>query len=214
MSGRNDKKAPSKHEYYLTILGTYVAIFGTIVGVIFTRSQLRIAQSGEERARRAEPLAYTLEAIDTHYQYEIQQGERTLSVSDPSLRLQVTHGSLHAITVLSFDGSAFYELSELPIQEEWKDCVVDIAVPAHAVITEGDLVYDYFFLYLEPSEGHRRLDLICKTVSLDTQEVRSSIFHPIALVQLDYLPEGPQREMLTAYSALYEKLRDLDLIAA
>lgn len=139
--------------------------------------------------------------------------DQVVSAPAPSLRLQVTHGCLQSITAISFDGTAFYELSELPVQEEWGNYTVDITVPPHAAIAEDGLVYDYFFLYLEPIEGQSQLDLICTTISLDTQEVRSSVFHPIALVQTGFLPDAPRREMLSAYYTLYEKLEELKLLA-
>ena len=63
-------------------------------------------------------------------------------------------------------------------------------------------------------EGEGRLDLICNTISLETQEVQSRVYHPISLIQLDYLPEGPVREMLSAYAVLQERLGDLGLISA
>ena len=47
-----------------------------------------------------------------------------------------------------------------------------------------------------------------------TQEVQSRVYHPISLIQLDYLPEGPVREMLSAYAVLQERLGDLGLISA
>lgn len=78
----------------------------------------------------------------------------------------------------------------------------------------GGLIHDYFFLFLEPTEGEGRLDLICNTISLETQEVQSRVYHPISLIQLDYLPEGPVREMLSAYAVLQERLGDLGLISA
>ena len=51
-------------------------------------------------------------------------------------------------------------------------------------------------------------------VTLETQEVQSRVYHPISLIQLDYLPEGPVREMLSAYAVLQERLGDLGLISA
>ena len=69
-------------------------------------------------------------------------------------------------------------------------------------------------LFREPTEGEGRLDLICNTISLETQEVQSRVYHPISLIQLDYLPEGPVREMLSAYAVLQERLGDLGLISA
>lgn len=213
MSGRNDGRGAS-HKSCLAVWGAYVTILGTVMSLVFTWCQLRIAREGEERARRTEPLAYTLEAIDTHYEYEIRQGERAVSVPAPSLRLRVTHGSLHAITVISFDGTAFYELSELPVRDGWENCTVDITVPPHTAAAEGDLVYDYFFLYLEPSEGPCRLDLICSTVSMDTREVESGVFHPAALAQTEFLPDGIRREMFLAYRVLYKSMQELELFAA
>ena len=182
-------------------------------GLLLTWSQLRIAENGEERARRAEPLAYTLETVDSKYLYEIRTEQEELSIPAPSLRLEVTHGSLHTLTAILFDGTEFQEIAVLPIQDSWTGAAVDITMPAGAAIRDGDLVYDYFFLFLEPAEGENRLDLVCSTISLDTCQVETSVYRPIALAQLDTLPEGPQREMLSAYSALRAELAALGLLA-
>ena len=194
-------------------LGTYVTVLGTVLGLLLTWSQLRIAENGEERARRAEPLAYTLETVDSKYLYEIRTEQEELSIPAPSLRLEVTHGSLHTLTAILFDGTEFQEIAVLPIQDSWTGAAVDITMPAGAAIRDGDLVYDYFFLFLEPTEGENRLDLVCSTISLDTCQVETSVYRPIALAQLDTLPEGPQREMLSAYSALRAELAALGLLA-
>ena len=208
----SDSRAASKHRTYITILETYVAILGTILGLVFTWSQLRISQNEDDRSRRAEPLSYTLEAVNTHYQYDIQQEGVAMSIPAPSLRLHVTHGSLSSITAISFDGSAFHELSDLPILDRWEGCTVDVTMPAESLIVNGNLVYDYFFLFLQPTEGENQLDLICNTISLDTQEVQTSIFHPIALAQLSYLADSPQKELLLVYNALLNDFKGLGLL--
>lgn len=97
MSGKSEKETISRHKARLAVWGAYVTILGTVVGLVFMWCQIRIAREEAARARRAEPLAYTLEAVDTHYEYEIQRGGQIFSVPAPSMRLQVTHGSLHAI---------------------------------------------------------------------------------------------------------------------
>ena len=194
---KRDETTASRHMSYLTILGTYMTIFGTVLGLVLSWGQLRLAHIESERARRAEPLSYSLEAVDTHYQYEIQKDGASMSIPAPSTRLQVSHGSLHSITAICFDGTTMHELAQLPIQDSWDGCVVDVTMPPKAVI---------------PEEG--RLDLICNTISLETQEVQSRVYHPISLIQLDYLPEGPVREMLSAYAVLQERLGDLGLISA
>lgn len=211
---KRDETTASRHMSYLTILGTYMTIFGTVLGLVLSWGQLRLAHIESERARRAEPLSYSLEAVDTHYQYEIQKDGAPMSIPAPSTRLQVSHGSLHSITAICFDGTTMHELAQLPIQDSWDGCVVDVTMPPKAVIPEEGLIHDYFFLFLEPTEGEGRLDLICNTISLETQEVQSRVYHPISLIQLDYLPEGPVREMLSAYAVLQERLGDLGLISA
>ena len=190
---KRDETTASRHMSYLTILGTYMTIFGTVLGLVLSWGQLRLAHIESERARRAEPLSYSLEAVDTHYQYEIQKDGASMSIPAPSTRLQVSHGSLHSITAICFDGTTMHELAQLPIQDSWDGCVVDVTMPPKAVIPE---------------------DLICNTISLKTQEVQSRVYHPISLIQLDYLPEGPVREMLSAYAVLQERLGDLGLISA
>ena len=216
MNGKQDARQgvpASKRIKYITALEIYVTILGTILGTVFAWSQLQIARSEEERSRRAEPLAYTLEAVNTHYQYEISQGGKQISIPAPSLRLQVTHGSLHSATAISFDGSSFYELSTLPMRDSWDGCVVDITLPPQSVIQDGDLIYDYFFLLLEPTEGQPKLDLICNTISLDSQKENSSVSNAISLLQREFLPDGPQREMLTAYHTLHSKMTELGLFS-
>lgn len=209
---KNPDQDISKRVAYTTILGTYVTVLGTILGIMFTWSQLRIAHSAEDRARRAEPLSYTLEAVNTHYQYDIQSNSIAASLPAPSFRLQVTHGNLHSITAISFDGNKFHQLSSLPIQDRWNHCSVDITMPAQAIIVDGNTVYDYFFLFLEPTEGPCRLDLVYTTIDLDTQQVHSSILYPVSLVQLDFLAAGPQREMLSVYNTLQKNLTQLALL--
>lgn len=209
---KNQNRDISRRVARTTILGTYVTVLGTILGIMFTWSQLRIANSAEERAQRAEPLSYTLEAVNTHYQYDIQADDITASFPAPSFRLQVTHGSLHSITAISFDGDEFHQLSSLPIQDRWKHCTVDITMPAQSLIVDGSAVYDYFFLLLEPAEGECRLDLVYTTIDLDAQQVQSSVLYPVSLVQLDFLDESPQKEMLSAYDTLQKHLARLELL--
>ena len=175
---KRDETTASRHMSYLTILGTYMTIFGTVLGLVLTVlglvlswGQLRLAHIESERARRAEPLSYSLEAVDTHYQYEIQKDGAPMSIPAPSTRLQVSHGSLHSITAICFDGTTMHELAQLPIQDSWDGCVVDVTMPPKAVIPEEGLIHDYFFLFLEPTEGEGRLDLICNTISLETQDL-------------------------------------------
>ena len=201
----------SKHVAYSSILGAYVTVVGTILGIVFTWSQLRIAHSEEDRAQRAEPLAYTLEAVNTHYQYDIQLDDIAASLPAPSFRLQVTHGSLHSVTAISFDGSVFHELSSLAIQDRWHSCTVDITMPAKSIIVDGETIYDYFFLFLEPTEGQPRLDMVYNVIDLDTQQIRSNILHPVSLVQLDFLHEGPHREILSVYNTLQKNLEKIVL---
>ena len=86
-------------------------------------------------------------------------------------------------------------------------------MPSQSVISDGGVIYDYFFLYLEPTEGPGQLDLICNTISLSTREVQSRVYHPISLAQLDYLSPGPLQEMLSVYDALYRELETLHLLA-
>ena len=190
----------------------YVTILGTVLGLLLTWSQLRIARSEEMRAQRTEPLSYTLQTEDTHYVYEITLEGRSRTVPAPSLRLQVTHGSLHSITAISFDGTIFHQMERLPIQDSWRSCLVDITMPPQAVLTEGELVCDYFFLYLEPTAGQGQLDLICNTISLSDGTVASQVLHRIDLAELEYLPQGAQREMLEVYSLLFDELKALGLL--
>ena len=86
---KRDETTASRHMSYLTILGTYMTIFGTVLGLVLSWGQLRLAHIESERARRAEPLSYSLEAVDTHYQYEIQKDGASMSIPAPSTRLQV-----------------------------------------------------------------------------------------------------------------------------
>lgn len=80
---KRDETTASRHMSYLTILGTYMTIFGTVLGLVLSWGQLRLAHIESERARRAEPLSYSLEAVDTHYQYEIQKMGRPCPSQPP-----------------------------------------------------------------------------------------------------------------------------------
>lgn len=43
MNGKNEKAAPAKKQSRVTVWNAYVTILGTILGLIFTFSQVRIA---------------------------------------------------------------------------------------------------------------------------------------------------------------------------
>lgn len=154
-------------------------------------------------------------ALSRHISYSKVLGTYvTISIPAPAFRLQVSHGSLHRVTAISFDGSKFHELSTLPMKDGWDGCALDIAMPAQSVIVEGKRVYDYFFLFLEPAQGPCQLDLVCTEISLDTRETRSRVLGCIDLAQLEYLPAGAQREMLGVYSTLRDTLKSLELLSA
>lgn len=191
---------------------TYVTILGTVLGLLLTWSQLRIARSEEARAQRTEPLSYTLQAVKTHYEYQVSRDGENQTLSAPSLRLQVTHGSLHSVTAITFDGTAFHQLESLPIQDSWRTCFVDITMPPQAILIQNDQIYDYFFLYLEPAQGDGKLDLICNTISLTDGAVSSQVLHRIDLAALKWLPEGTRREMLEVYDRLSGELEELGLL--
>lgn len=207
------EKSQSRGARVLSRLELYITIVGTILGLLFTWSQLRIAHSEEERARRMEPLSYILQAVDTHYVYELAMDGEQRSIAAPSLRLQVTHGSLHTVTAISCDGTRFYQMSTLPIQDSWKGCVVDITLPSQAIAREGDTIYDYFFLFLQPAEGEAQLDLIYNAISVEKQEVTSHILHRIDLVRLEAQPQGAEREMMEVYAKLSDQLAGLGLLS-
>lgn len=53
---KRDETTASRHMSYLTILGTYMTIFGTVLGLVLSWGQLRLAHIESERARRAESV--------------------------------------------------------------------------------------------------------------------------------------------------------------
>lgn len=69
-------------------------------------------------------------------------------------------------------------MSSLPMQDCCGHCTVDITMPTQSIIVDGNAVYDYFFLFLEPAEGPCPLDLIYTIIDLDTQQVQNSIQYP------------------------------------
>lgn len=193
----------------LNRLEIYVTIVGTILGMLFTWSQLRIAQSEEERAQRTEPLTYTLQTVNTHYEYEIEQDGEKQTLPAPSLRLKVIHGSLHAVTAISYDGTTVYDMETPSIQDNWSGMMVDITLPPRVITQEKGILYDYFFLYLEPVEGAARLDLIYNAVSPETKETNGYVVHQIDMLRLKGGAQGAQREMLEVYAQLTEQLEEL-----
>ena len=193
---------------------TYLTILFTVIGLLFSWSQLRLAQTQTELALRGEPLGYELSFTPSGYNYAISREGETLSVPAASLRLQVTHGNLHAATVISCDGSSFCELYRLQNPVEWRSSLVEIDLEPKAVLADTEEIYDYFFLYLEPVSGAPRLDLVYTVIGLDEAQSQPTILYPVSLLQLDYLPEGPRREMLSTYQALWSRMQELGLLTA
>ena len=104
--------------------------------------------------------------------------------------------------MISCDGSSFCELYRLQNPVEWRSSLVEIDLEPKAVLADTEEIYDYFFLYLEPVSGAPRLDLVYTVIGLDEAQSQPTILYPVSLLQLDYLPEGPRREMLSTYQAL------------
>lgn len=46
---KRDETTASRHMSYLTILGTYMTIFGTVLGLVLSWGQLRLAHIESER---------------------------------------------------------------------------------------------------------------------------------------------------------------------
>lgn len=50
---KRDETTASRHMSYLTILGTYMTIFGTVLGLVLSWGQLRLAHHRVGTGRRA-----------------------------------------------------------------------------------------------------------------------------------------------------------------
>lgn len=184
-----------------------VSILALIVSSVFSWAQLRQAATAELREAREQSLSYQLEQVQSHYTYQISYQGSVLECPAPSSRIKVETGALRCVTAITFDGTRYGEIAALPIERDWDGYCVEIAVPPlENPPVEGEEVYDYYFLYLEPMSGAPVLDLVVHKIDLASGQVTSGVLHRTALLELDTLEESPRKAMLSAYAALFEAL--------
>lgn len=209
-----NEKSSNQCEHSLERSKSIVDIFCAVFGILLTLSQISIAMTSYQLAARAEALSFQLQAVEGHYQYEIIEDGNISSIPAPSLRLSVEHGALRAVTLIQTDGVMCPSVSTLPMQSRWDGCSVDIAFPPDTVLVEGDLIYDYAFLFLEPAEGDSELLLVYCIVSRSTQAVQTCFQRPVSLLRLDAQPNGAMKQMLSVYRSLLSQLSSLQLLEA
>ena len=205
-------KVIKRYERLLNHSSLIIGMICAVCGVFLTMSQISIARTTAKQAARAEALSFQLQAVEGHYQYEIIEDGNTCTIPAPSLRLSVEHGALRAVTVIQTDGVMCPSVSTLPMQSRWDGCIVDITFPPDTVIVEGDLIYDYAFLFLEPAEGDSELLLVYCIVSRSTQEVQTCFQRPVSLLRMNSQTDDAMRQMLSVYRSLLTQMADLDLL--
>lgn len=139
-------------------------------------------------------MTYVLEQVDSEYAYQITYGGKQFECPAPSSRLSVQSGALRAITALSYDGSNYEEISILLVRRDWDKCEyeIDVPPPAAPLVAEG-LVYNYYFLYIEPVSGAPTLDLVCNEINLESGGVTAKIYKQIHLLKLKTLDASPEQ---------------------
>ena len=207
-----NEKSSNQCEHSLERSKSIVDIFCAVFGILLTLSQISIAMTSYKLSARAEALSFQLQAVEGNYQYEIIEDGNSSTIPAPSLRLSVEHGALRAITVIQTDGVMCPSVSTLPMQSRWDGCIVDTTFPPDTVIVEGDLIYDYAFLFLEPAEGDSELLLVYCIVSRSTQEVQTCFQRPVSLLRMNSQTDDAMRQMLSVYRSLLAQMADLDLL--
>ena len=207
-----NEKSSNQCEHSLERSKSIVDIFCAVFGILLTLSQISIAMTSYKLSARAEALSFQLQAVEGNYQYEIIEDGNSSTIPAPSLRLSVEHGALQAVTVIQTDGVMCPSVSTLPMQSRWDGCIVDITFPPDTVIVEGDLIYDYAFLFLEPAEGDSELLLVYCIVSRSTQEVQTCFQRPVSLLRMNSQTDDAMRQMLSVYRSLLTQMADLDLL--
>lgn len=209
-----------KIDFVLKILKGVVSVVVSIVSIFLTCAQYRISKTAEQREQRERGFSYSMDVIyekidngQSRYNYHLQDGRE---IPAPLMQITVLTGDYKTMTGILYDGTTYQDISSFSSDpEKRKDLDSHMSVSVidkilETPLVQDDILYDYFFLYVEPVTGEPFLDLICNEVNLITEELERQVYyHRTDLLELDTLEDSPKKTMLSVYAKLYENIQNL-----
>lgn len=168
-----------------------VSVISLIVSIINSIMTFSLTMASERRAIQNQALAYSITTEDLGMKYTYTYNGEERVVPAPSLKLKIATGAICSVTPIQFDDSGIkinetvtFEVENSLVDREYY-VTIDSESPGE-VIFEGEIAYDYSFLYIQPLSGEPILDMVCHKINLSTGEIRSRVYHRIDLLGTDY----------------------------
>ena len=188
-----------------------IALIVSIINCIMTFS---LAKISERRAVQNQPLAYSITTENLGMEYTYTYNGEEITIPAPSIKLKITTGAICSVTPIRFDDSGIkveetvtFELEDSLLDKEYY-LAIDTESPGE-VLFEGEIAYDYSFLYIQPLSGDPILDLICHEINLATGTVQSRVYHRIDLLSADYEDSALFSDILKKYGQLHGFIGEL-----
>ncbi len=196
------------------IIPIIISILSLIISAINVYMIFSLTYASERREVQTQTLSYSLvpEFAGMKYMYTYNGEEKEAEA--PTLKLKVNSGAICTVTPIRFDENGIHVVPTVPMAVE--DTLLDkeyyVRIDSDSpgkVIFEGEIAYDYFFLFIQPLSGEPILDLVCHRIHMPTGQVGSRVYHRIDLLGIDSQDSAVLTEMLNRYKQLYDLINKL-----
>jgi len=211
------KKAAAWSKTWVPVLCAVLSVALTAFNMLHTE---RVRREQERLSALLQPIVYTVGWEDSpRFRYSIVENGKCREFPAKVTRVDVTRGAIRSMTAVTFDGETAKVLGSFEVQAEKEQrdmAAVPTGVtvetePQNVPLTEGALLYDYFFLWIEALDGERRLDMICHVIDLDSGAVSETLrwSRPELLRRSQSAPQNAREKMLADYWELAVRMEEL-----
>lgn len=196
------------------IIPIAISILSLIISAINVYMTFSLTSASERREVQTQALSYSIVTEFTGMKYVYTYNVEEKEAAAPALRLKVTSGAICTVTPIRFNENGIHVAETMPTTAE--DTLLDkkyyVRIDSDSpekLVFEGEIAYDYFFLFIQPLSGEPILDLVCHQIHMPTGKVKSQVYHSIHLTGIDPKDSHVFTEILNKYKHLYDLINEL-----
>lgn len=210
----SDTATPTQSGNIWERIPVVVSVIALVVSILNCFMTFSLTMVSERRAVQNQTLAYSITTENLGMTYNYTYNGEDIVIPAPTIKLKITTGAICSVTPIRFDDSGLnvaqtvtFEVEDSLLDKEYY-LTIDTESPGE-IIFEGEIAYDYSFLYIQPLSGEPILDLVCHKINLSTGMVQSRVYHRIDLLAADYQDSSVFSEILKKYEQLHNLIGEL-----
>lgn len=196
------------------IIPITISILSLIISAINVYMTFSLTSASERREVQNQTLSYSLVSEYKGMKYTYTYNGEKKETRAPTMILKVTSGAICTVTPIRFNENGIYvaetvtPYAEGSLLDKEYFLTIDSDSPGEVDI-EGEIAYDYFFLYIQPLSGEPILDLVCHRINVLTEKVETRVYHRIDLIGIDPQDSHYFTKILNRYKQLYDLINEL-----